>query len=269
MKTRIASSRRRGFLNLFLLIAGLCAAPGLTAQVVTVTVSLDTNRIAAGASTTLRVFAQIAPDLRPSTDRIFSWYVDVLNSNGTVARGVYESLQKPASDNDPRISSAGTNQEANRRGIYDTFMNLPDAGRPTRVLLVAVPVTGLASGRTTFRVQAGTGVAGLGHDFIVAPAGGGDPLLGGDYSLASAELEVLEESCRVQASLAYTPLPGGQNRLVISYALCPGQNHFVEFRDSLGPGTWQTLPSGPHNSGSLIETNSAPQRFYRLRITPP
>ena len=241
----------------------------LGAQVVTVTMSLDTNRIAAGASTTLRVYAQIVPALRPSTDRIFSWYVDLLNSNGTVARGVYESLQKTASDNDPRISSAGTSQEANRRGIYDTFMNLPDAGRQTRVLLLAVPVTGLAAGRSTFRVQAGTGVAGLGHDFIVAPAGGGDALLGGDYSLASAELEVLEEACRVQATLAYTPLPGGQNRLVISYPLCPGQNHFVEFRNRLALETWQTLPNGPHNSGSLIETNSVAQRFYRVRITPP
>jgi hypothetical protein len=59
------------------------------------------------------------------------------------------------------------------------------------VELFSLPVEGLAMGQTTFRVQAGSGVPNLSSDFIVAPAGGGEPLFGGDYSLASIDLEVI------------------------------------------------------------------------------
>jgi hypothetical protein len=259
-----------GFASLLLLgwlLLGL-SEKSTIAQVIRVTASLETNRIPVGGTTLLKVYAQIMEPWQENTDRIFSWYVDVLNGNGTVARGNYDSLRKTASDNDPRISSTGTNEGAHRRGIYDTFMNLPGAGRQAPVLLCEIPVQGLAAGRVTFRVQPGSGVSGLGFDFIVAPAGGGDPLLGGDYALASATLEVVDEPCRVSASLAYVPRADGQHEVRVSFPLCAGQNHFVEFRDRLNIGEWQVLPNAPHNSGTATDISAAPHRFYRVRVGP-
>src|SRR5215510_12940618 len=86
-----------------------------TAQAVAVTVSLDNASITAGGSTVLHVFAQVTPALRSSADRIFSWYIDVLNNNGAAASANYAAMLKPASDNDQQVSSTGITQDANRR----------------------------------------------------------------------------------------------------------------------------------------------------------
>src|SRR6185503_18687357 len=56
------------------------------AQAVAVTASLDTNVLVVGQSTTLRIFAQVLPAYRTNADRIFSWYVDLLNTNGAAAQ---------------------------------------------------------------------------------------------------------------------------------------------------------------------------------------
>ena len=69
----------------FVLIAALVAPSRALAQVVAVTLRLDTNVISVGGSTTLRVFAQVVPSVRANAERIFSWYVDVLNTNSPVA----------------------------------------------------------------------------------------------------------------------------------------------------------------------------------------
>jgi len=230
-------------------------------------------QIAAGETTTLHVFAQIVESQRASTDRIFSWYVDLLNSDGAIAKFNADSLMKPTSDRDSRTSSSGATDGANRRGIYDTFLNLADAGHLVPVELFSVPVQATAVGRVSFHVQAGTGVNALAADFIVAPAGGGDPLLGGDYSAASIELEVTSGAICVRpkiTAISRTSQPGGLNQVQITFsAPCVGQNIFVEFRDELGTPPWQPLPGGPHNSGSVTDTSTAPRRFYRLRATSP
>ena len=251
---------RSSFRTLFLL--ALCLAPfALKAQPVSVTLTLDTNRLVAGQSTVIRVFAQITPENRPTTDRIFSWYVDVVNETPTVARADWLNLQKNTSDKDPRISSFGFGSEAIRSGIYDTFMNRPGAGRDEPVELLAVPIIATGSGTARFRVRHGTGVAHLSSDFIVAPLGGGDPLLGGDYSQASVELGVVGALAVSRAAV-----PEG-TRISINYAVLPGQNHFIEWRDSLNPlSPWSTAEGGPHNAGTFTETNALPTRFYRLRI---
>ena len=68
----------------FVLIAALVAPSRAIAQVVAVTLRLDTNVISVGGSTKLRVFAQVIPSVRANAERIFSWYVDVLNTNSPV-----------------------------------------------------------------------------------------------------------------------------------------------------------------------------------------
>jgi hypothetical protein len=250
-----------------LLLAGLLfGARDSAAQAVAVTVQLETNRIAAGDTTILHVYAQVVPALRSSSERIFSWYVDVVNTNGNVAGGNYVALTKPTSDNDPLISSTGTTQDAHRRGIYDTFLNRPGAGVAAPVELLRIPVLGVSAGTTRFQVQAGTGVTGLSTDFLVAPTAAVDPFTGGDYSAAQVTLQVTGGS-GCNPSLALTRGAGAD--LTITFIPCPGRTHTVEFRNALADATgWQALPGAPHNSGSVTVVNQTTQRFFRLRVTP-
>ena len=70
--------------------------------------------------------------------------------------------------------------------------------------------------------------------------------------------------------ITYTPQANGITETVIRFNLNPGMNHMLEFRDGLDPSTvWQALPGAPHNSGSVTDTHSGPQRFYRLTIASP
>ncbi|MBI4326903.1 MAG: hypothetical protein HY674_16815 [Chloroflexi bacterium] len=243
----------------------LNASADLNAQVVAVTLSLETNRIVVGSSTVLHAYAQIVPAYRANSDQIFSWYVDLLNANGAMARGEYNQLRKPFSDNDPNTSSTGKTDGVHRRAIYDTFINLSAAGRTNRVELFNVPVTGLAPGRISFRVQAGTSVN-LSADFIVAPAGEGDPYLGGDYSAASIDLEVGSAPGPVGESVRLNIARTTPGQITLSFPVTAGWNYFVESSDRLGLGAiWQELPGGPHNSGTVIQTNNVPHQFYRVR----
>jgi hypothetical protein len=239
------------------------------AQPVAVTMVLETNKVAIGQSTILHVYAEIAPEEKPATLQIFSWYLDFLNENSSIANANYAALLRPTSDQDPRTSSGGFTVGANRRGIYDTFLNLPAAGHDDRVELFSVPVTGSAVGDATFTIARGTSVPDLSSDFLVAAEGGGDPLFGGNYSAASTTLQVVN-SALVPATIhiSATPLAAGQMRVTVTFPTQPNANQFVESTDALSPtATWVTLPGAPHNSGSVAETNSVPERFYRLRTT--
>jgi hypothetical protein len=252
--------------SLFLLcatLAALCPA-ALPAQVVSVTMSLDDSSINVGEGTTLHVYAQVVPNVRTNADRIFSWYVDVLNTNGAAAVADYGAMLKAASDNYPQTSSNGVSQGSNRVGIYDTFLDLPGAGVSNAVELMSIAVSGAAAGQTRFRVRAGTGVPALNADFLVAPKGGGTPYEGGDYSAAFADLSVTE-SCVIPLQIARQT--GGTVRL--TFTPCAGRNHAVEYRDSMSDAAvWQLLPGGPYNLGTLSVTNLPLQRFFRIRADP-
>lgn len=251
-------------------VAGLlCAFTNRgVAQAVAVTVSLDATSIPVGGSTTLRVFAQVVPGLRPTSDRIFSWYLDVLNTNGTVATANYGSMLKPVSDKDPLISSFGQTQGANRRGVYDTFLNLPGAGVAAPVELMRIPISGAVAGQTRFAVVAGSGVPQLEADFLVAPIGGGDPLIGGSYASAFADL-VVTGGAACAPVLQITRLAGGtQARL--TFTPCAGRTHTVEGLTSIdGVATWQALPNAPHNTGDVVVNLTGPLRIFRVRVTNP
>jgi len=251
----------------------LCALAALSlasrktadAQAVAVTVRLDTNVLAVGQTTTLRVFAQVVPGLRASADRIFSWYVDVLNTNATAATANYGSMTKAGSDNNAQTSSTGTTDGAHRRGIYDTFLNRPGAGVSNAVELMAIPVQAAAAGTTRFSVRAGTTIPFLAEDFIVAPRTGGNPFTGGDYVLAHADLTVTP-GCSIQLQIQRLTGGGPNGRSQLQFAPCPGRNHTIEFRNSLEVGSWQSLPGGPHNSGNATVTNTQARQFFRVRV---
>lgn len=245
----------------------LSTAVSCAAQAVAVTLQLDSTSIAAGETTQLHVLAQIVPSQRASSDRIFSWYIDLLDNDGSVAIPQFDQLRKTASDQDSQTSSSGRTDGAHRRGIYDTFLNLPNAGRDTPVELFSVPVSALAPGRVVFSVQAGTTVSELNSDFIVAPAGGGDPRLGGDYSGAKVELQV-RGTAAPRLSISSRVLASQEQVLTVTFTPQAGQTHVVEYRNDLGSGpAWQSLPGAPHNSGTVTDTNRVVHRFYRLRVT--
>lgn len=265
---------KRPELSISLLVAaatfGLAQqSPG---QAVGVTMNLDAPTISVGGATTLHIYAQVVPGLRTNTDRIVSWYLDVLNTNGPAASANFGAMVKPASDKDPQTSSNGVSQAANRRGIYDTFLNLPGAGTTNAVELMSIPVTGLAVGQTRFLVQAGSGVALLSSDFQAAPKGGGAPYVGGDYTTAIVDLTVINSGpCMPQLQVTRLAGGGGPNgTLQVTFVPCSGRNHTVEFRTALNDvAGWQALPGAPHNSGSVTVTNASAQRFYRVRASLP
>jgi hypothetical protein len=253
-----------------LLTVGFClvAAPQVHAQAVAVTVNVETNQLQIGGTTLLHVLAQVVPADRPSTDRIFSWYVDLLDPVSSVAALDLANFRKTTSDQDPQTSSNGVVDASNLRGVYDTFLNLSAAGRDNPVELFSIPVKAVAPGHARISVQAGTGVPGLAADFIVATLNGGDPLFGGDYSAAAADLEVPSPNLETQLLIASLPLAAGQGvRLTITFPTAAGHDYTVEARNTLAASSpWQALPGAPHNSGSVTDTNSLQQRFYRLRI---
>jgi hypothetical protein len=263
-------SMKTPFMLLGAMLAGwLAMGSSLHGQSVAVFARLDTNAIPVGGSTVLHIQAQVLSNLRTNADRIFSWYVDVLNTNGVVAGGQYASMTKPASDKDPRTSSFGFDDGANHRGVFDTFLNLPGAGVSNVVELMSIPVSGLSAGRTRFLVHAGSGVPSLSQDFIVAPIGGGDPYTGGDYSAAFGDLTV-SGGCDLRLSLTRLSGSGPTAAWSLGFTPCPGFTHTVESTDQPGLGAvWQPLPGAPHNSGSLTVSNVVTARFFRVRAVRP
>jgi hypothetical protein len=268
--TTVAGFHQRARIARFLLFLFAClpgAVPAGWAQSVAVTLQLGTNTLAVGEATLLHVYAQVLPGLRTTTDRIFSWYVDVLNTNAAAASANYAALVKPASDNDPLLSGTGVAQDANRRGIYDTFLNRPGAGTTNPVELITLPVAGVAAGATRFRVQAGTEVSGLSADFLVAPLGGGAALAGGVYTAAFADLQVVSTAA---CALDLNVIRQAGSQLLLTFAPCPGRTHTVQFSTALNPTpAWQPLPGGPHNSGSVTVTNTGQARFFRVLASLP
>jgi hypothetical protein len=140
------------------------------------------------------------------------------------------------------------------------------------VLLFSVPVTGVSAGKNTFSVRAGTGIEGLASDFIVAPLEGGDPLVGGNYLSALAQLEVSPSSTNELAPFRVTLtrlLPADAGGWEIGYATVAGWDYYVQSRPNINTGSsWQSIPGGPFNSGKITLTNKAAGNFYRVQAQP-
>jgi len=255
----------RSLLLFSLMLIGISRAAG---QAVVVTMRLDTNRVAVGASTTLHIYAQVAPAYRSSADQIFSWYLNVRNTNGSVAGANYNAMLKSSSDGDAKTSSTGTTVGADRKDIYDTFLNLPGAGVVAPVELMSIPVTGLAGGHTRFQATAGNGLPLT--DFLVGLNGLSDFVTGGDYGAAFADLDVIDSGCSILLHIAPIGASGGPGqRLALTFVPCPGLNHTVQFRGALDDAIgWRSLPGAPHNSGSVTVTNTAASQFFRVATSP-
>ena len=247
--------------------AFLLATATASAQVVFVSLSLDTNQISTGQETTLRAFAHIDHARTNETDRIFWWNVSLTNDTPAVARLEYVRLQRPYSDQE--TNGTGVIQGVNLVGIFDTFIGLERAGWSNAVELFTVPVTGLKDGTAVFRLGPGVTNAVFTSDFLVAPKDGGDPLVGADYGSARAVLKVGSgESVMPRPKLSIRLLPPSSGRFAgahVSYDVNTNCNYWLEWTASLG-SPWAALPGGPHNLGRIEDTNVVPLRCYRVRV---
>lgn len=250
----------------------LLAATAAAQPAVVVTMALDDNQIGVGESTVLRVFARVAPAYQAGSDRIFSWYVDLLAASAGAVACDFNALTMAASDSPDGsgpFASRGTTSGGNRTGIFNTFMNRAGAGVAAPVELLAVTVHGTAAGQAVFTVRAGTGVPAMAHDFQVVPTGGGAAWTGGDYTTASATLTVASGGAPDVSGLRpKVQRVSGMARVLFTPK--PGFTHVVEYSNTLGGGTWTALPGTPHNSGSVDDASSlgVPRRFYRVKVSP-
>jgi hypothetical protein len=169
------------------------AAPAFAADSVIVTVTLDKSRIDVGETTKLHIWGAIAQTIVADSDRIFSWYVDGLNSAPDIAAPAWAGLLMPVSDSPGGTASSasrGTVVEADCLGIRNTFLTKAGAGKQTPVELFQVDVKGLRNGTATFSCGPGTSTPAVLYDFQVARLGGGLPFTGGNYDTASITLRV-------------------------------------------------------------------------------
>lgn len=234
--------------------------PLIAAQVVNVTMTLDESALMVGEETVLRVWAQVKPEYQAQADRIFSWWIDIVNTNGSVAALVGDQLTMIASDNEPAHSSSGTMDGAHIRGIHNTFMDLAGAGVGAPVELLAVPLRAEAAGVVTVGATGGT-VGNLAFDFIVAPLDvQGDMMTGGDYSAAGVTLTVFSPE---PASLRIERESGGMQ---LAFDVLEGYYYEVHFADSLlGSPRWRPVAGAPHQTGIVpFVVERDPLRVFRL-----
>lgn len=234
---------------------------------VDVTLTLDKTRVFVGDTATLRVYGQIDPTIEVDTDRIFSWYIDVLNSNGLVATADWNNLVTSFSDNNPLTSDDGKISGHDCVGVYDTFLNRASAGKGAPVELLRVTVTAVALGSVEFTARAGTTVKNLSNDFVVARSGGGTPFTGGDYGAASVTLDVIDID-----GICFEMERQANGDVVLTFLPVSGKTHVVQYNDSaaLDDAMWVDLSFPPHNSGSKTDVNpGVASRFYRVLVSSP
>jgi len=184
-RTSWIATARPWLLGLLCLLLVATAAAG---PAVKVSCTTQDGRLKVGQVGTVHVYGAIDRDLLEQTDQIFSWYVDLLNSDTNIIQIDPATVQVPFSDRAAQSSSRGTLDKAGLHGVYDTFLKLPGAGHGEPVELFSVQFKAVGEGAAVLRVGPGSGVSGLSTDFIVVPIDIGDPLLGGSYDTASVEV---------------------------------------------------------------------------------
>lgn len=123
------------------------------------------------------------------------------------------------------------------------------------VAIVTFDTSGIAGGTYQLKMSAtvngDSGFAGIPINIVNGPLTIPTPPAPPDVSLSIRKLAAM-----------------GGAMIEVSFTPATAWDHFVQFRDQLvSPPGWQDLPSGPHNTGVLVDTPGAlNKRFYRLRI---
>lgn len=271
MRRRDISRRNIGYRIRWMTVglALVLLSSSMEAQVVIVSLTLETNRVATGQETVLRAMAHIDRARLKETDRILWWNVSLTNETPSIARIEHVRLQRHYSDKDSEGSgkAQGSNVVAE---IYDTFVGFDHAGWSNAVELFVVPVTGLAAGNATFRLGPGSTNAVFKSDFLVASTDGSGPLIGGDYSNGRTVLSVVDPNAPVapRPTLSIIKLPLMLDHFAgvrVTYSVSTNWNYWLDGRRDL-TSSWLEIPGGPHNVGRFEDTNGALGRFYRVRV---
>ncbi|MCC6234627.1 MAG: hypothetical protein IT580_18435 [Verrucomicrobiales bacterium] len=244
--------------------------PNTFAQAVKVTISADRSVLTPGEQTTIRVLAQVLPELRPRAQQIFAWHLDLVQEFAESVAWQTNALVRPTSDQDPSTSSGGTVEGGVWRGIFDTLAARTNAGVANPIEILTFPVTARLVGTSTFRVRAGTAEDPLSSDFLVAGTDGVSTWTGGDYADARVTLEVREPALVPPSlSIAYEPgTPSREAQVTLTFPVVPGQTYVVQAAETLGTSaSWQDLADSPHNNGLVRDAFRSGPRFYRVRVT--
>jgi len=235
---------------------------------VNVTVVADDTSLIVGQTTMVTVYGEIDALIEDEVSQIFSWYIDVLNSDGSVAEG-YAAFQTPTSDNEPGdASSDGVAEASNLHGIYDSFTSVSalGAGKGSSVVLAQFEALALTPGTTTFSAVAGSTGEEL-FDFLVPKIGSlEDPFTGGNYSAASVAITVTSGEADLSGLDLEVEVVGTQ--AMVTFNPVSGYDHVVQWSSTLLPLSWAPLAAGPHNTGSVnTDLVGFPERFYRVVLT--
>lgn len=242
-------------LSYLLLFALSAFSHGLIGQnAVNVSIEADDAHLFVGDTTTVRVFGQIDSSIESQSSQIFSWYIDILNEGGAVTG--YSNLEIAASDNTSETSGDGIEEGAHLKGIHDTFLFHPEAGKGERVLLVQFDVAALAVGSATVRVGPGSTGRNL-NDFLVSRTGEGS-FTGGNYTDAAIEITVGDPVITLELSVV-------KNAVNLNFNTIPGFDHTIQSSSALHGADWSDLAGGPHNSGTAVDDLTGTMtRFYRV-----
>lgn len=260
----------RLWLPLALWIGSLLFSGHATAQpAVQVFTQLEPPEISIGEEATLRVFAQVRPELRARALQIFSWHIDLSQQFGSAAEILWDKVSRPNSDSDPATSSLGIQEGSLRRGIYDTLIDVDLAGVSTRVELLRASIKALKEGESSFQIRPGTGPEELAADFLVLGINPTEEWSGGDYSSATATLRISGLAAQFpKLRITFSLNPTGDQLIQLAFDPIEGRRFSVEASDRLGDGAnWVALPNAPH-AGAATETRPAAQtatRYYRLQ----
>lgn len=82
-------------------------------------------------------------------------------------------------------------------------------------------------------------------------------------------ITLLSEAPKITAEVQRSS-GGKTNEVTLRFAPIAGRDIWVQFKDDLSKeSVWQSLPGGPHNSGTVIDKSPAPHRIYRLKVLVP
>lgn len=225
---------------------------------VQVSLSVSTNRLTVGQTATLRATAQIVPSLRSKADQIFSWNVDLIVIQENSTRLATVELLRSASDREVETSSSGVADGSDLRGIHDTFLNRPHAGRDEPVELFSVPIVATGAGEVIVLLRPGSGLFQLEQDFLTLPSSDEAFWTGADYSTASLTLTITNPEVS-RPNLSIEILSPGRIRLQLSAGNLDGWT--LETSSDLV--AWTAVPGTLKPAMDL--DSPLPGQFYRLR----
>lgn len=147
-------------------------------------------RLTLGEKYTLSVFGQLKESAASSDNGIFSWDVDLRVGDTSVLSLLTATVDRTGWEKNPSTSSSGTPTTWGLNAIYDAAVSNTELGIGTPVRLFSVNFTAAKRGLSTLAIQPDDTI---GADFFTWTSDSSSPVVAGDYSLATATINVVPE----------------------------------------------------------------------------